>query len=61
MSLIKVRDIRVNERMDNKQFEAAIDEYNAALELLKTDGEKADDMANYPEHVDTFIGRSLAN
>lgn len=57
VSLIKAR---ANERVDNKKFSAALADYDAALELMKVDGEKSDGIATYPEYVDAFVGRALA-
>jgi tetratricopeptide (TPR) repeat protein len=36
VSLLKAR---ANVRLDNKQFDKAIEDYNEALEMMKTDGE----------------------
>lgn len=47
-------------RVDNKQFEMAIQDYDKALEMMKVDGENADGTAKYPEYPDTFVGRALA-
>jgi tetratricopeptide (TPR) repeat protein len=57
VSLLKAR---ANVRLDNKQFMDAIKDYNEALELMKTDGERSDGIAKYPEYPDTFVGRALA-
>lgn len=56
VSLVKAR---ANVRLDNKQFDAALADYNEALELMKSDGEKEDGTGRYPEYPDTFVGRAL--
>jgi hypothetical protein len=45
VSLIKAR---ANVRLDNKQFEKAIVDYDESLELMKSDGEKEDGTGRYP-------------
>jgi tetratricopeptide (TPR) repeat protein len=57
VSLVKAR---ANVRMDNKKFEAAIEDYQTAIDLMKIDGEKNDGTAAYPEYVDAYVGRALA-
>lgn len=46
-------------RMDSKHFNEAIGDFNAALDLMKTDGEKPDGTANYPEYPSTFVELGL--
>lgn len=45
VSLLKARG---SVRLDNKAFESALEDYNEALELMKTDGELEDGTARYP-------------
>ena len=46
--------------LDSKQFAKAIIDDNESLDLMKSDGEKSDGTANYPEYPDTFVERALA-
>lgn len=46
--------------LDSKQFEKAIVDDNESLELMKSDGEKADGTANYPEYPSVYVERALA-
>lgn len=57
VSLLKAR---ANVRLDNKQFESAIADYNEALDMMSVDGEKEDGTGRYPEYPDTFVGRGGA-
>ena len=57
VSLLKAR---ANVRLDNKQFDKAIVDYNECIDLMKADGEDASGRARYPEYPDTFVGRALA-
>ena len=50
---------RGNVYLDNKKFDLAIKDFNGAIELMKSDGEKADGTANYPEYVSAFVDRGL--
>ena len=56
VSLIKAR---ANVRLDNKHFDAALADYNEALQLMSYDGEKENGLGRYPEYPDTFVGRAL--
>lgn len=58
--LVSLLKARANVRLDNKQFESAIADYNEALALMKVDGEKEDGTGRYPEYPDTFVGRGGA-
>lgn len=57
VSLLKAR---ANVLVDNKKFDAAIKDYDEALKLMSSDGEKEDGSGRYPEYPDTFVGRALA-
>lgn len=57
VSLLKAR---ANVRLDNKQFDSAIKDYNDAIDMMKVDGETEDGKGRYPEYIDTFVGRALA-
>eukprot|EP01031_Cornospumella_fuschlensis_P025460 gene25460-30740_t len=57
VSLIKAR---ANVRLDSKQFDAAMLDYNVALQMMQSDGEDSSGLARYPEYPDTFVGRGLA-
>lgn len=53
VSLIKAR---ANVRLDMKEFQFAIQDYDQCIELMKYDGETEDGKARYPEYPDTFVG-----
>lgn len=57
VSLLKAR---AGVFLDSKQFQKAIEDDNESLELMKTDGEKEDGTANYPEYPDAYVERALA-
>ena len=57
VSLLKAR---ANVLVDSKKFPEAVRDYDEALRLMSSDGEKADGTASYPEYPDTFSGRALA-
>lgn len=57
VSLLKAR---ASVRLDNKAFDAAIRDYDEALQMMSSDGENADGTAKYPEYPDSFVGRALA-
>jgi len=56
-SLLKAR---ANVRVDNKDFNHAIEDYNKCIELMGSDGEDKNGKAVYGEYPDTFVGRALA-
>eukprot|EP01041_Mallomonas_annulata_P009990 gene9990-20777_t len=58
--IVSLYKARANVRLDNKMFPAALEDYNKALSLMSTDGEKPDGTGRYPEYPDTFVGRALA-
>ena len=58
--IVSLYKARANVRLDDKNFVAALDDFNAALDLMRSDGEKEDGTGRYPEYPDTFVGRALA-
>lgn len=59
--IVSLFKARANVRLDNKQFKNALSDYDSAIDMMKTDGEKEDGTGRYPEYPDTFVGRALAH
>ena len=57
--IVSLTVARGNCRLDNKQFDKALSDFNDAI-LLMNDGEKADGTANYPEYVNAFVDKGLS-
>ena len=46
-----------NVRVDNKDFNRAIEDYNKCIALMAIDGEDKGGKAVYGEYPDTFVGK----
>jgi len=57
--MVSLFTARGSVRMDSKQFDSALRDFNAAIDLMKVDGEKPDGTASYPEYPSTFVERGL--
>lgn len=47
---------RANVRLDRKEFNEALQDYDRSLDLMKVDGENDKGIGRYPEYADTFVG-----
>jgi tetratricopeptide (TPR) repeat protein len=56
VSLLKARG---SVRLDGKDFNNAMADYDEALKLMSSDGEQEDGTARYPEYPDTYVNRAL--
>ena len=48
--LVSLLKARANVRLDNKQFDLAIGDYDTSLDLMKDDGEDTKGLGRYPEY-----------
>lgn len=52
---------RANVRLDRKEFNEALQDYDRSLDLMKVDGENEKGIGRYPEYADTFVGTNYTS